>query len=157
MIEMINTKEKIIHYLHNNNISFWKLDHPPAASAEDYHRTLGTRYEQQAKALLLRYRSHGQKGFVVVTIQAQKKANLALLAGKIGASTIRLATLVQLKEVTGCSFGELPPIGGLFGLQLLMDKDLLSQDMIYFNAGDLSFSVAMAPGALQRLEKPLLF
>lgn len=35
MVEMINTKEKIIRYLHNNNISFWKLDHPPAASAGD--------------------------------------------------------------------------------------------------------------------------
>ena len=157
MIEMINTKKKIINYLRDSNTNFWRLDHPPAARADEYHQTLGTRYEQQAKALLLRYRSHGQKGFVVATIQAQKKADMALLARKLGASSIRMATLVELKETTGCSFGELPPIGRLFGLPLLMDKDLLTQDMIYFNAGDLSFSVAMAPEDLQGLEQPIMF
>lgn len=157
MIETINTKGKIISYLHDSNITFWKLDHPPAASAEEYHHTLGTRYEQQAKALLLRYKAHGQKGFVVVTIQAHKKVDLAVVARKIGAGSIRMATLVQLKEATGCNYGELPPIGRLFGLTLLMDKDLLTQDMIYFNAGDLSFSIAMAPGDLQKLEQPIMF
>ena len=157
MIEIINNKEKIINYLNDNNINFWRLDHPPAASAEEYHRTLGTSYEQQAKALLLRYRAYGQKGFVVVTIQAQKKVDFNLIARKVGANSIKMATLVQLKETTGCNYGELPPIGRLFGMPLLMDKDLLTQDMIYFNAGDLSFSIAMPPRDLQRLEQPIMF
>ena len=157
MIEMINIKEQIITYLNDNNINFWKLDHPPAASAEEYHHTLGTRYEQQAKALLLRYKNPGQKGFIVVAIQAHKKVDLALVSRKTGFATIKLANLVQLKEVTGCSFGELPPFGSLFGLRLMMDEGLLVQDRIYFNAGDHSFSIAMAPRDLLQLEQPILF
>jgi mannose-6-phosphate isomerase-like protein (cupin superfamily) len=33
----------------------------------------------------------------------------------------------ELREVTGCEFGELPPVGGLFGLPLIFDQDLLSE------------------------------
>ena len=81
----------------------------------------------------------------MVTIQAQKQVDLVLIARIIGTEEITLASRDQLKEVTGCNFGEVPPIGSLFGLLLLMDRDLLEQDMIYFNAGDLSSSIAMAP------------
>jgi hypothetical protein len=44
----------------------------------------------------------------------------------------------QLRETTGCDFGELPPAGRLFAIPLLFDKDLLQQDEIYFKAGSLS-------------------
>ena len=63
----------------------------------------------------------------------------------------------QLKEVTGCNFGELHPFAKVFNLQLLMDKDLLNEDQVYFNAGHLEYSIALSPKSIQRLESPVLF
>jgi Ala-tRNA(Pro) deacylase len=60
-----------------------------------------------------------------------------------------------LREVTGCEVGELPPLGGLFGLPLLFDRDLLSEDELFFNAGSLTTSVAVSSTALEALEAPI--
>lgn len=154
---METTKEKIIAYFQDANADFEGIDHEPAGSAEEYHNTLGTEYEQQAKALFVRYKKPGEKGFVVVALQAQKRADLNTVKRLIGAREVRLATKDQLKQVTGCNFGELPPLGKLFGLKLLLDKDLVDEEKIYFNAGDLSYSIAISPHVITEMENPLLF
>lgn len=144
-------------HLHSHAISFEEIEHPPAASAEEYHNTVGTRYEQQAKALLVRYKKGGQARFIVVALQAHKRADLEQVARLIGAQEIRLASKDQLKEVTGCSFGELPPLGKLFGLQLALDEDLMGEERIFFNACRLDRSISLAPRSLARMEEPILF
>lgn len=154
---MEEVKEKIKDYFDKNKLAYEEINHEPAGSAEEYHNTLGTRYEQQAKALFVRYKKTGQKGFVVVALPAQKQADLNIIRALTRSKEVRLATEAQLKEVTGCNFGELPPLGKLFGLQLLMDEDLLKEEKIYFNAGDLSYSIAISPRLIEELEKPILF
>lgn len=62
-----------------------------------------------------------------------------------------------MREVTRCEFGELPPLGGLFGLPLLFDRDLLSEDELFFNAGSLTTSVALSSVTLELLERPIRY
>ena len=154
---MQTTKEKILQYLNETDCSFKEINHKPAGSAEEYHNELGTRYEQQAKALFIRYKKEGEKGFVVVAIQAQKKCDLDQIKRLINAKEVRMADKEQLKTETGCNFGELPPLGKPFGFRLLMDKQLLNEDLIYFNCGDLSFSLAVDPKNIDRIEQPMMF
>jgi Ala-tRNA(Pro) deacylase len=149
--------EKIQSYLDENGIKYRLIEHPAAGSADEYHETLGTRYEQQAKALFIRYKKPGDKGFVVLALQAQKRGDLDRVARLISAAEVRLGTARQLEETTGCGFGELPPLGRLYGLQLLLDKDLLTEDEIYFNAGSLTTSIAVDPKLIETLEQPLLY
>ncbi len=154
---MKNVTGEIITYLTTNGVAFEKIEHPAADSAENYQKIMGTRLEQQAKALFVRYKKTGSKGFVIVTLQAQKKADLDLIRRLIHANEVRLGTKEQLAEVTGCGYGELPPFGKIFSLQLVMDKDLLSEEKIYFNAGSLTISLVIDPNQLVRLENPILF
>jgi Ala-tRNA(Pro) deacylase len=159
---MIDTKLKIEGYLDENHIKYQGIEHAPAAGAEEYMRTLNTRLEQQAKVLLVTYnkessKGHLAKGYAVVAIQGQKKADLEGLKEIIGASKLRLADRNQLKEITGCNFGELHPFARLFGLSLLMDKDLLQEERIYINAGRLDYSIVLDPKDLAKLENPILF
>ena len=149
--------EKVESYFQENNIEYKKIKHKRAGSAEEYHNILNTRYEQQAKALLLRYKKPGEKGFIVATLQAQKQLNLDQIKDLLQAKSIRLAEPRQLQETTGCNFGELPPLGKIFDLQLIMDKDFLNEREIYFNAGSLSDSFIINPKILLDLEKPMLF
>jgi Ala-tRNA(Pro) deacylase len=148
---------RISQYLDEHRTPFRVIDHPAAASADEYHETLGTRYEQQAKSLFIRHKSEADKGFAILALQAQKRADLQRVASLLGAREARLATGEQLADATGCGFGELPPFGRLYGVRLLLDRDLLSEPEIFFNAGDLCTSIAMSPADLADLEKPLMY
>jgi Ala-tRNA(Pro) deacylase len=70
---------------------------------------------------------------------------------------VRLGNRGELRETTECEFGELPPVGGLFGLPLIFDQDLLSEDELYFNAGSLTPSMVVKPPALEALEQPMRY
>ncbi len=150
-------QSKIEQYLKENQIEYQGIAHAPAASAEEYNRTLNTRYEQQVKVLLVSYKKDGDKKYIAVAIQGHKKVDLNKIQELLGASKIRMADRDQLKEVTGCNFGELHPFAKVFNLQLLMDKDLLNENQVYFNAGCLEYSIALNPKTIQQLETPMLF
>ena len=154
---MESIPQRIVLYLEAARVPFEKIDHPSAGSAEEYRQTMGTRLEQQAKALFLRVKNKNSKGFAIAAIQAQKKADLKLLAHLLSALEIRLGTREQLEQTTGCTYGELPPLERIFSVPLMMDKDLLTEENIYFNAGSLTFSIVMRPSDLMRLEEPVLF
>ena len=154
---MENISERIINYLQENNIPFDQINHSAAGGVEEYRQTMGTRLEQQAKALFVRVKKNNGKSFAIVALQAQKKADLNRICRLLGAKEVRLGSADQLKEVTGCNYGELPPLGKIFSVPLLMDKDLLSEEKIYFNAGTLTSSIIMDPNELERIENPIIF
>ena len=67
-----------------------------------------------------------------------------------------MATKEELKTVTGCNYGELPPLGKIFNIQLIMDKDFLKEQETFMNAGKVDVSFVVNPLDLQRLEIPIL-
>jgi len=154
---MESPNTKIERYLDENGVPYESIEHAPAASAEEYNRTLNTRYSQQVKVLLLRYKGNGDDGYVVAAIQGHKKADLERLREILGAKKLRMADKDQLFEVTGCRFGELHPFAKLFGLKLLMDREFLSEQKVFINAGRLDYSITIDPVALQKLEEPVFF
>ncbi len=109
------------------------------------------------KAVFLRYRDGDGEGFAILAVQANKRADLERVARLLDARDARLGSRQQLRAVTGCEFGELPPLGRFFGLPLLFDNDLLVEDELYFNAGSLTKSIALSPSALVALERPIYY
>ena len=93
----------------------------------------------------------------ILALQAHKRADLRRVATLLDARDVRLGSREQLRELTGCDWGELPPVGRLFGLPLLFDQDLLSEDELYFNAGSLTTSMAVRSNALEGLEQPIRY
>ena len=79
------------------------------------------------------------------------------IGGILGYKKIRLADKDQLFSVTGCKFGELHPFAKTFGLPLLLDKDFLTENEVYINAGRLDYSVVLKPQDIVNLEQPTLF
>ena len=154
---MGQVSKKIVAYLDQHDVAYEGIEHAPAASALDYQKTLGTQLQQQAKSLFVRFKKHGEQGFVVVTVPAQKQVDLEKIQGLLGATSVKLANKQQLETLTGCTFGELPPFGKPFEVQLLMDSDLLAEEKVYFNAGRLDYSMAIDPKDIQRVENPILF
>jgi prolyl-tRNA editing enzyme YbaK/EbsC (Cys-tRNA(Pro) deacylase) len=62
-----------------------------------------------------------------------------------------LATDRELGEVTGLTKGAVPPLGVLFGLRTICDRSLLAVDVVNFNAGTQTDSIAMPRGELIRI------
>ena len=156
---MENTKNHIKEYLLSKGIVFDELHHEDVGDPVEYSQKIGTRLEQQAKALLLRYKkTGGEKSFVVVSVPASKKVDFDLVSKKIGGNikSIRVAEKEQMFELTGCEPGELPPLGKLWDVPLFMDEALFSEPKIYFNAGSLGYSIIANPHDIAKLENAVI-
>lgn len=143
-------------YLLTNKVTFKEITHAVGDTAEAYHQAVGCKYEQQLKCLLIRAKGENGKYYAIVTIPANKRLDLNGLKEKIKVKELRLANKDELKQVTGCNFGELPPFAKLFNLNLIMDKDFLNEQEVYLNAGKVDVSFVVSPVDLQRVEQPTM-
>ncbi len=148
--------ERLVDRFVTTGTPFREIDHPPADTAAAYHEVVGSRLAQQAKALLLRrYRADG-RDYLIHALPGDRSADLGSLAAAVGAVRLRLATARELHEATGCRFGELPPVGSVFGVALSLDDRLLAEPELYFNAGRLDRSFVVEPEHLRALERPVI-
>lgn len=150
------TYQKIKQFYTDNQVSFREVQHAPGASAEEYHTALGCRYEQQLKCLLVKVYEPNNEHFVMVTVQAQKRADFEKIKQLFNAKKVRGATLDELRQATGCEYGEVPPTGKIFGIPLVMDKDFLNEQEVYMNAGVVTKSFVVSPNDLVRVEEPIM-
>ena len=153
---MSNQKERIRELLNNRGVIFQELTHVPAASALEYQKALGTRLSQQVKVLLVRYKGQSGNGYVAVALPAQRQVDLEVLAKQFGAKSVRLATRDELKSETGCCFGELHPFSSIYGKKLLFHGDLLKEEKVYLNAGQLDCSMVVSPQDIVTVEEATL-
>jgi Ala-tRNA(Pro) deacylase len=156
---MNNASNKIREYLLSNGVCIEELHHESVGDPVEYSHKIGTRLEQQAKAILLRCKKKGgEKSFLVVSVPANKKVDFDAIAKQLGESTksIRVAEKEQLFELTNCNPGELPPLGKLWNIQLFFDKDLFKETRIYFNAGSLEYSIIANPHDIAMIECAIL-
>ena len=133
-----------------------EVQHAPGASAEEYHNALKCRYEQQAKSLLIKVYGPTGEYFAMLAIPAQKRADLDKIKETLNARKVRMANLEELKSVTGCIYGEVPSLGKVFDIRLILDKDFLNEDEIYLNVGKNDISFIMNPKDLVNVEEPIL-
>jgi len=153
----VNPYEALLERFTSTGTPFRELSHPPAAAAADYHVVVGSRLAQQAKALLFRrYRRDGRKDYLVYAVPGDRTADLDALRTVASSTRLRLATAEELGRVTGCRFGELPPVGSIFGVELILDERLASEPELYFNAGRLDRSFVVEPRHLLALERPTI-
>jgi Ala-tRNA(Pro) deacylase len=108
-------------------------------TSEEAARVRGTRLEQGAKALVVR----AQDRFVHCVLPANLRADNAALRALVGTRTLRFATREELRELTGCEPGAVPPFGNLFGMPVLLDEALCVNERVVFNAGSNGVSITM--------------
>src|SRR3989344_3094271 len=153
---MTGTFEKLRKYLDQKGVKYNELQHPAGESAEDYHRAVGCKWEEQGKCLLIKVKKDGQKAFYIYVLPAGKKGNLDAVKNLLSVKEVKLATREELQVATGCDYGELSPLAGATGLRLIMDQSFLDQENIYMNAGDSTKSFVIKVKDLVEAEKPLI-
>ncbi len=82
--------------------------------------------------------------YVMFVLPGDRRFNSKIAKSVVGVKEIRFATEDEVRDITsGVLPGGVPPLGGLFGLDVYADRTLLSHEKIIFNAGDRRFSIAL--------------
>ena len=69
---------------------------------------------------------------------------------------LELADAKDVKRVTGCNIGSVPPFGNFFGLKVFFDKSVVENEIVAFNAGSHTRSIKMKGKDLVKIVNPVV-
>ena len=151
--------EKIQNILKEGGCEFETFEHEPVRTSEEASKIrTGYGIDQGAKALIVRVRKSGVgKSFAMFVVQGSKKFDANKVKQVFGLSDLRFATEAEVTEITnGVEIGGVPPFGNLFNIPVYVDRGLLGNEKIVFNAGDRSFSIGMKVSDWQNIVNPIV-
>jgi len=126
----------------------------PIQGPEDFARALGYPIERITKSLFLRCRCHGK--YFVVVCPVNKRLHFARLAVLVGCKRLELASPEELAILLGYPSKGVPPVA-VGSTQVLMDEQLLEHETVLAAAGEVEVEVEIAPAALRKVSRALLF
>lgn len=160
--ETRDTHEKLINKLESSGVPITKSHHEAVKTSEEAAQIRGSSLACGAKAILMSVKvksSEGEKStFVLFVMSATHKLD-SKKARKIvaGCKSMSFATPEQVKELTGCIPGAVPPFGSLWSVQTYMDTSLRAVgEHIDFNAGLRTDSVRMRQEDYEKVETPIV-
>jgi len=148
------TNQALEKFLTENKVEFTKLIHKPTKTSEESAQVRGTTLASGAKAMLLKIEPDI---FTLVVLSAAKKLSWKNIRKVLGTKKVNLATEEEVKKLTKCIPGAVPPFGSLWGIKTYADNSLFAQgDTINFNAGLRTCSFSMKTEDYKAVEKPII-
>ncbi len=132
--------EAIKSLLDRNNIEYKLTQHEPVFTSEQAALVRGVSLASGAKAMVVKSK---ENNFCLAVISAAEKIDWKKLAEIVKTKKITLATSEEIKNITDCTIGSVPPFGNLIHLETLIDKSLSKQGNINFNPGVHDHSIRM--------------
>jgi len=152
MIRMRDVLSEIQKLLKESGISYKKIEHKPVYTSEQAATVRGSKLERGAKALVVK--ADGK--FYMLVLSSAKKLDSKKAKAILKAKGFRFANKEELMKLTSCKPGAVPPFGNLFNLEVYLDKSLLNQEIIDFNAGRNDVSVEMRLKDYIKIVKPTI-
>lgn len=146
----MNLLTKIKAFLDEHQVHYTELEHKPTPTSEESAKARGVSMKSGAKALLVK----GKKGFVLCVMPADRRLDAKKVKKAIKSSSLRFATPEELKQITDCEKGAMPPFGHFFNIPLIVDPKLFEEEYIDFNAGSLMHSLKIASRDYERVTQP---
>lgn len=141
----------IIDYLRQNNVPFRRLPHRHAVSAQELAASLHVTGHRVAKAVLVE--ADGQK--YIAVLPAAENVDLARLTAVLGAGKSRFLSEDEFASIfQDCEVGAEPPFGRLYGLPVIVDSSLGSNEKIVFRAGSHGEALEINYSDFLALERP---
>lgn len=142
---------KICHFLKDNNIFFKSINHSPTFTSEESAKVRGEDLSIGGKALLMKV----DEIFSLFVLSASKKLNSKKLKKSLKSKILRFSTREELFEITKLVPGCVPPFGEpILPLKLYVDKSILENSKIAFNAGSLTDSIVLEMKDYLSIAKP---
>lgn len=118
-------------YLKDQHIPYDVLPHERTMSSMQTALAAHVPPHRIAKAVLL----EDDGGFLVAVLPADRHVHLGMLREELG-RRIGLATEREVMEVFGdCALGAIPALAQAYGIETVLDDELMEQPEVYFEAG----------------------
>ncbi len=141
--KIMSTFDTIKQKLDQEKIVYRILEHAPVFTSEEAALIRGHTKEEGmkrgAKAMILR--SEGK--FFQFVLPGNKKLDFKRIKEILHTESVSFATPEEVEKAIGCKPGAVPPFGSLFGLPTFVDKSLLENEEIDFNAGKHEVTITM--------------
>ena len=146
--------DRIRAFLLERGVSFRELHHGPTRTSEESARVRGEELRNGGKAILLKV----DRTFRLFVLSAARKLDSSKVKAHFGVKRLRFATEDELLEITGLEPGSIPPFGPpIFDIKLFVDRSIIENERIAFNAGSLTDSIIMNVEDYVRLANPVIF
>ncbi len=119
-------------HLAAHSIDYQLILHPHTESSMATAATSHVAGDQLAKAVIVK----DGDDYLMIVVPSDYHVHLGVLHKKLGRN-VGLATEAELASLfPDCEEGALPPVGEAYGLRSMVEKDLLAQPEVFFEAGD---------------------
>ena len=146
----MDVTSKIKNLLDKNKIKYKFFEHEPTPTSEIAAKVRGVDLKQGAKAMLLR--SEGK--FYMFVLSGVDKIDFKKVRTILESKSVSFASSEEVKEITNCVPGGVPPFGNLFNVIVYVDKNLLKNERIDFIAGKQTVSMEMSSKDYLKVVKP---
>ncbi len=135
--------KQIQNYLSENNVAFTVHEHVPAYTAQEMAAEEHVSGRKTAKPVIVKTPG----GYAMCVLPAHRKLDLAKAAHALHAKQVELASERELGELFPDSeIGAEPPLGELYRIRTVMDRELSDADEVVFQAGTHRHSIHMDAG-----------
>ncbi len=148
----ISVTARIQELLHSRGVNFEFKEHEPVKTSQEAADIRGTPLHEGAKALV--FAADGAT--VLAVVPAHKRVGTRAFKRAFGVKNLRMINPDELRELTGLPVGAVPPFGSVLELPTYVDRGLLVNTRISFNAGSRSASIIMACQDYIDVEQPTL-
>ncbi len=142
--------QKIKELFDQHQIEYKVINHPPTKTSEEsaFHR--GEPLKIGAKALVVKI----DEMFHLLVIPADRKLDTKKIKVLFHSKSLRFATPEELMQLTSLVPGSIPPFGNILKIPMIVDKALLEEEYMAFNAGLLTTSIKMKVQDYVNILKP---
>lgn len=119
-------------YMDQCGVTFEEVPHTHTLQAAKAAEALHISGKRVAKGVLVR----AGDDYLVAVVPSSKQVRLDELGRWLGRE-VRLADEQESVPLfSDCALGAMPPVGAAFGLETILDDELLGADDVYFEGGD---------------------
>ena len=146
---------RLIAELDASGCRYRLIEHAPEGRTEVVSALRGHVLPSAAKCLILLVKiGKKQTRYVLAVVPGDARLDLAAVKTLLGASYVAFADTGKAEQLAGSVIGTVLPFSYDERLELIADPALLDRDELYFNAGRLDRSIALATQDYLRLAKP---
>lgn len=122
----------VVNYLIEQGVDFSVLHHTHSSTSMETAERAHVSSDEIAKSVLL----EDDQGYLLAVLPANCRVGLDALQ-RLTHRSLVLATEYELGTLfEDCEIGAIPPLGPVYGMDMIIDDALMEQSNIYFEAGD---------------------
>jgi len=142
---------KITEFLDSQGVSYEFRAHPPTYTSQKTAQAEHISGKTFAKTVMV----VADRRLLMAVVPASHHVDLNRLRQMLGSQEVRLATEHEFVNMfPGCDLGAMPPLGNLFGRDVVADVSLKQIPTITFNAGTHTETISIKFQDFVRIVKP---